>query len=346
MGAVFATFAAFYFWTPKILGKSYNDNLGKIHFWTLFVGVNLTFFPQHFLGLAGIFNLLFFQQFYTNFLQLTLPSPEVWDLYSLVKFSLLTTIPYGPPINPTLFILNNPVRIYKPKLDRNQIGVENRQRTVIYQWINLINGKMYVGSAWNGSVRLLSYWTSSVLNRKLPIYTSISYYTHDNFILVILEDLGRTGSVSKGHMLSREQYYLDMLFNKFNYLVLNYSPSAGSTLGFKHKPEFRLNRSGVLNPMYGKPLSPEFLAMQIRDKKGKNNPQAPMGNGVTKSVETLAKLIKLVYVYEVKDMSFIGSYSTVECSKFFKMGKDTLTKYIKLNKPYKGKLFSRIKLHS
>lgn len=147
-------------------------------------------------------------------------------------------------------------------------------------------------------------------------------------------------------MLSREQYYLDMLFNKFNYLVLNYSPSAGSTLGFKHKPEFRLNRSGVLNPMYGKPLSPEFLAMQIRDKKGKNNPQAPMGNGVTKSVETLAKLIKLVYVYEVKDMSFIGSYSTVECSKFFKMGKDTLTKYIKLNKPYKGKLFSRIKLHS
>ena len=133
MGAVFATFAAFYFWTPKILGKSYNDNLGKIHFWTLFVGVNLTFFPQHFLGLAGIFNLLFFQQFYTNFLQLTLPSPEVWDLYSLVKFSLLTTIPYGPPINPTLFILNNPVRIYKPKLDRNKIGVDNRQRTVIYQ---------------------------------------------------------------------------------------------------------------------------------------------------------------------------------------------------------------------
>ena len=82
--------------------------------------------------------------------------------------------------------------------------------------------------------------------------------------------------------------------------------------------------------------------MQIRDKKGKNNPQY----GVTKSVETLAKLIKLVYVYEFKDMSFIGSYSTVECSKFFKMGKDTLTKYIKLNKPYKGKLFSRIKLHS
>jgi len=54
MGAVFAIFAAFYFWAPKIMGKPYNDFLGKIHFWTMFVGVNLTFFPQHFLGLAGM----------------------------------------------------------------------------------------------------------------------------------------------------------------------------------------------------------------------------------------------------------------------------------------------------
>ena len=54
MGAVFALFAGFYFWTPKIIGLSYNEFLGKIHFWTMFCGVNLTFFPQHFLGLSGI----------------------------------------------------------------------------------------------------------------------------------------------------------------------------------------------------------------------------------------------------------------------------------------------------
>ena len=54
MGAVFALFAGFYFWAPKIIGLTYNELLGKIHFWTLFVGVNLTFFPQHFLGLAGM----------------------------------------------------------------------------------------------------------------------------------------------------------------------------------------------------------------------------------------------------------------------------------------------------
>jgi cytochrome c oxidase subunit 1 len=54
MGAVFALFSAWYFWVPKMLGLDYNILLGKVHFWILFVGVNLTFFPQHFLGLQGM----------------------------------------------------------------------------------------------------------------------------------------------------------------------------------------------------------------------------------------------------------------------------------------------------
>ena len=54
LGAVFAIFAGFYYWVGKMWGYQYNEFLGQLHFWVTFVGVNLVFFPQHFLGLAGM----------------------------------------------------------------------------------------------------------------------------------------------------------------------------------------------------------------------------------------------------------------------------------------------------
>lgn len=54
MGAVFAAFAGFYYWIGKISGLQYPETLAQLHFWLFFIGVNLTFFPMHFLGLAGM----------------------------------------------------------------------------------------------------------------------------------------------------------------------------------------------------------------------------------------------------------------------------------------------------
>ncbi len=54
LGAVFAIFAGFYYWFEKMFGVKYNEFLGCLHFWIMFVGVNLVFFPQHFLGLQGM----------------------------------------------------------------------------------------------------------------------------------------------------------------------------------------------------------------------------------------------------------------------------------------------------
>jgi cytochrome c oxidase subunit 1 len=54
LGAVFAIFAGWYYWFPKMTGYMYNETVGKLHFWLMFIGVNFVFFPQHFLGIAGM----------------------------------------------------------------------------------------------------------------------------------------------------------------------------------------------------------------------------------------------------------------------------------------------------
>ncbi len=54
LGAVFSLFAGFYYWFPKMSGKHYSEFLGQLHFWVFFIGVNILFFPMHFLGLDGM----------------------------------------------------------------------------------------------------------------------------------------------------------------------------------------------------------------------------------------------------------------------------------------------------
>jgi cytochrome c oxidase subunit 1 len=54
LGAVFSLFCGFYYWFPKMSGKMYNEFLGQVHYWVFFLGVNVMFFPMHFLGLQNM----------------------------------------------------------------------------------------------------------------------------------------------------------------------------------------------------------------------------------------------------------------------------------------------------
>ena len=77
--------------------------------------------------------------------------------------------------------------------------------------------------------------------------------------------------------------------------------------------------------------------MHNKDKSGANNPQY----GVIKSPETIAKLSKLVSVYNEVDNTLIGQYPTVVCKTRFNIGYDTLIQCIKSGRTYKGYLFIR-----
>jgi cytochrome c oxidase subunit 1 len=73
-GAVFAAFAGLYYWWPKIFGRVLDERLGKAHFWLVFAGFNLTFFPQHMLGLMGMQRRIY-----------TYHHGGLWEAYNLVS---------------------------------------------------------------------------------------------------------------------------------------------------------------------------------------------------------------------------------------------------------------------
>jgi group I intron endonuclease len=143
-----------------------------------------------------------------------------------------------------------------PDLNRNLIYEENRNKSGIYCWNNIITGKIYIGSALNLNKRLTFYLSPRFLQRKLltsnsKIYGSLLKYGYSSFSLDILE-------YSKPDLLIvREQYYIDLLNPEYNILKV-----AGSMLGFKHSPE-------TLLKLKDRKLSPEALINLKKAKAGK-----------------------------------------------------------------------------
>jgi cytochrome c oxidase subunit I+III len=73
-GVTFPVFAAFYYWLPKFTGKLLDERLGKYHFWLLFIGFNVTFFPMHIVGMLGMPRRVY-----------TYPAGIGWDIYNLIS---------------------------------------------------------------------------------------------------------------------------------------------------------------------------------------------------------------------------------------------------------------------
>jgi len=118
-----------------------------------------------------------------------------------------------------------PIVIYSNSdLQKDQILKENKNKVVVYRWVNNVNNKTYVGSSVDFTTRLYKYYSiKHLMENKTHIHNALVKYGYSNFSLEILE------YSNIKDIIEREQYYLNILKPEYNILQI-----AGSSLGFKH----------------------------------------------------------------------------------------------------------------
>lgn len=262
MGAVFALFAGFYYWAPKIVGKTYNETLGKIHFWTLFVGVLQK-------SKLGIENFPFFKLYITYMLskkntiseviERELQDNHLNDIDNKTlekKFNELPTpkLP-DPRKRKTKDILNKLTNI---QADSKFMGITEskieillniKNKAGIYMFFNLVNGNTYIGSSVKLDRRFRVHM-SCIGSVNLPLYNAFNKYGLNNFVFLVLQYCDPIEEVCLG----LEQSFLDLYRPKYNILKL-----AGSSQGFKHSPDtiakLKKSHAGKLHPRFGSNVS-------------------------------------------------------------------------------------------
>jgi group I intron endonuclease len=157
-------------------------------------------------------------------------SKRVGDYYKKSELNSLVENRYFSSTNfPDCF----PVKSYEnADTDKFQIINENRNKAGIYRWVNLKNGKTYIGSSVDLGKRLQKYYNYNYLidpKRNMIILKTLIKYGYSNFKVEILE------FCNKDEVLAREQYYLDLLKPEYNILT-----AAGSSLGYKHLEETKV----------------------------------------------------------------------------------------------------------
>jgi len=199
------------------------------------------------------------------------------------------------PIIPIISYLN-------ADLEKATIIKQNKSKSGIYRWVNVINNKSYVGSSINLGRRFKEYYNYSHISkvkRNIPIHNALLKYSYSSFKLEILE------YCEPSVLIKKEQYYLDSLKPEYNVLKI-----AGSMLGFKHseytKKLFRITRLG------------RQCSETTRLKLSVNN---------HKSIPVILTNIKTGNILKFSSIS--------KAAQFLDVSKTTARKFIKLNKSYK-----------
>ena len=233
MGAVFALFSGFYYWAPKIIGKTYNEFLGKVHFWTLFIGVK---------KMGKIFVYLFkFTKLLFNNLLVTVSNNSKENLTTSVASKKTNgPIPQKDKDDFVLFFEN-------VHSEKRNIYKKLRGKSGVYLFINNRTNDLYVGSSLVLSRRMCShfYYANSNKNTNLVIYRSMKKYKLENFSLAILGFCDKDLKTC----LNLEQKWIDYYKPKYNRLKI-----ASSSSNFRHSIE-TINK---LKELFKKERHPKF----------------------------------------------------------------------------------------
>lgn len=219
----------------------------------------------------------------------------------------------------------NPVKFYDDAEEfKSLILLENKNRSGIYKWENKISGEFYIGSAVDLNKRMSEYYRESYITHpsrgKSIICYALVKYGYSNFSLSILEYCDRY------EVITREQYYLDLLNPSYNILKYAYSSD-----GYKHTLEaiqkISLAKKGKFtkedNSFYGKTHTEEVkeLMSRVALKRTKPNNAKP------------------VFLKDLNN-NIIGDFkSMTELSFYLKADKATLSKYRDSNKLFRNLYF-------
>ena len=233
----------------------------------------------------------------------------------------------------------NPIQFYNnAEESKSIILLENKNKSGIYKWENKISGEYYIGSAVDLSKRMSEYYRESYITHpsrgKSIICYALVKYGYNNFSLSILEYCNRT------EVISREQYYLDLLNPSYNILKYAYSSD-----GYKHTLEAIQKMSLARRLAAPGPGQGESLP---RAKKGKftKEDNSFYGKTHTEEVKELMSQAALKRIKPnnakpvfLKDLNnnIIGDFKSItELSIYLKADKATLAKYRNSNKLFRN----------
>ena len=229
-----------------------------------------------------------------------------------------------------------PVKSYlNAKINKEKIIKDNRGKCGIYRWTNLINSKSYIGSAIDLGNRLNMYYHLFTLEKLLTrgnsaIYRAILKYDHSNFSLDILE------YCEPKLLITREQYYIDLLKPKYNILK-----TAGSKFGHRSSEEtkFKLSMAnrGNKNYMFGKNHTEETKkklseSIKLYKKFNKTTDETKL------KMSLRCKGIKI----KIFDNSgnLVKEFPTLKAAAiYFNMHAKTMSRVVEKNLPYYGFTF-------